>query len=78
MLDQSAPVMLVTRPDGDWCFLCGQLHEDSGSQYRVVGIGHVLDMDKSLAELDDLPENWEAERSEVDGRWIRTRIEPDG
>jgi hypothetical protein len=36
------PVLYVTRPDGDWCLLCGGEHADEASDYRVVGIGHVL------------------------------------
>lgn len=74
---RSAPVMLVSRPDGDWCFLCGQMHEESGSEYRVVGIGHLLEQDKSLVSVMDLLPDWEAERTEMDGEWIRTRVSTD-
>ena len=34
------PVLLVSREDGDWCFLCGADHPDDASFYRVAGIGH--------------------------------------
>jgi hypothetical protein len=78
VFDGASPVMLVSRPDGDWCFLCGQLHDESGVEYKVVGIGHLLAEDKSLAELTDLPPDWEAERTEAGGNWIRTRFAPDG
>jgi hypothetical protein len=77
VFDQTAPVMLVTRPEGDWCFLCGQMHDDGGSEYRVVGIGHVLEQDESLEVVKTLPAEWEAERTEVGGEWIRTRVAPD-
>lgn len=78
VFDRAAPVMLVSRPDGDWCCLCGQLHDESGVEYKVVGIGHLLEEDKSLAAVTDLPPDWEAERRETGGKWVRTRVAPDG
>ena len=78
VFDRISPVMLVSRPDGDWCFLCGQLHDQSSLEYKVVGIGHVLEEDKSLTEVTDLAPDWEAERSEIGGKWMRTRVSPDG
>lgn len=77
VFEGTAPVTLVTRPEGDWCFLCGQVHDDRAESYRVVGIGHVVDNDPSLSALGDLEPGWEAERNEPSGAWIRTRIEPD-
>jgi hypothetical protein len=74
VFERSSPVLLVSRADGDWCFLCGQLHGNNGSEYRVVGIGHVLDQDQSLVAVMDLLPDWEAERTEVDGGWLRTRV----
>jgi hypothetical protein len=71
VFDHTRPVLLVSRPDGDWCFLCGEQHPDDSSAYEVVGICHVLDSDSSLAELHDLPSNWEAERKKVGQDWIR-------
>lgn len=78
VFDHEAPVMLVSRPDGDWCFLCGELHGESGMEYRVVGIEHLLSADKTLSEVSDLLPDWEAERSEIGGKWMRTRVAPDG
>ena len=77
VFDGSRPVTLVSRPDGDWCFLCGGEHDDEASSYRVVGIGHLFDSDPSLEEISDLPPDWEAERDGPDGRWLRTPCEPD-
>jgi hypothetical protein len=71
------PVLLVSRPDGDWCFLCGESHEDDAPNYRVVGLGHVLDDDQSLFSILDLPVDCEAERATVDSPWIRTKGVPD-
>ncbi len=74
VFDESAPVLLVSRPEGDWCFLCGAEHNDSATQFRVVGIGHVFERDHSLNEIDDLPRDWEAERSGLNLPWVRRRI----
>lgn len=68
---------LVSRPEGDWCFLCGKEHDDDASSYRVVGIGHLFDQDPSLKELKELPEDWEAERENPGSKWKRTRCDYD-
>lgn len=72
----SDPVLLVSRPEGDWCFLCGAPHQNSASEYRVVGIGHIFEKDPTLLEIIDLQNDWEAERTAVGGSWIRTTIFP--
>jgi len=76
VFDGSQPVTLVSRPDGDWCFLCGGEHEDDASSYRVVGIGHLFDTDPTIQNLSDLEPNWEAERKRPGQTWLRTRCEP--
>lgn len=74
--DNIRPVLLVSRADGDWCFLCGDKHEDVASAYRVVGIGHLIGRDRTLETLLDLPPNWEAERQSPESAWIRTPDSP--
>lgn len=63
------PVLLVSRPDGDWCFLCGGLHEQDASQYRVVGLGHLVVNDATLEAVLALAGDWEAERVDRAGPW---------
>ena len=75
VFERSHPVLLVDRSDGDWCFLCGGYHANDASEYRVVGIGHVIESDRTLLELHDLPDDWEAERESTDSRWIRTPVD---
>ena len=65
------PVLLVSRADGDWQFLCGEAHSED-EEGRVVGANHIVDRDPRLRELDDLPVDWDAERKAVDAPWIRT------
>lgn len=74
VFNHERPVLYVTRPDGDWCFLCGEEHPDDASSYRVVGIGHTIELDPTLTDVLDLGENEEAERERVGGAWTRTRI----
>jgi hypothetical protein len=67
-------VLLVSRPDGDWCFLCGADHPEDAASFRVVGIGHAISEDSSLSDVLDLDVDEEAERSAVGGAWTRTRF----
>jgi hypothetical protein len=75
VFDRERPVLLVTRPDGDWCFLCGAEHDDDASAYRVVGIGHILEHDVTLSEVLDLQPDWDAERAALGAPWIQKPIE---
>ncbi|WP_345519013.1 hypothetical protein [Nocardioides conyzicola] len=61
------PVLLVSREDGDWCFICGEGHPDDPAFYRVAGIGHPVGDDLTLAEVLDLDADEEAERAFVGG-----------
>jgi hypothetical protein len=74
VFDGVNPVLLVSRADGDWCFLCGGYHNEDASEYRVVGIGHVIGSDGTLLELHDLPSEWEAERQVKGANWVRTPL----
>ncbi|KQW50961.1 hypothetical protein ASC77_25220 [Nocardioides sp. Root1257] len=74
VFDREKPVLLVSREDGDWCFLCGAGHPDDAAFYRVVGIGHPVGDDPTLAEVLDLDVDVEAERTAVGSRWSRTRL----
>lgn len=69
----SRPVLYVTRPDGSWCALCGDNHPDDPAYYRVVGLGHVVDLDPTLSAVLDLQPDEEAERPDVGGPWTRSR-----
>ena len=74
VFEGAKPVLLVCRPDADWCFLCGEEHPDDAAYYKVVGIGHVLERDPSLVDLLDLAPEEEAERSALGAPWIRTDL----
>jgi len=74
VFEDKRPVLLVSRANGDWCLLCGAEHEHVMANYRVVGIGHILDRDLTLFPLLDLPPEWEAERETVAGSWVRRSL----
>ena len=74
VLHREKPVLLVSRADGPWCFLCGGPHEQSTEDFKAVCLEHVLEQDASLVVLlDELEPGWEAERSDVTSAWKRSR-----
>ena len=68
----SRPILLVSRADGDWQFLCGKQHK-LGELPNVIGLNHLLARDPSLTELQKLPDDWEAERANPNEAWIITK-----
>ena len=74
VFENAKPVLLVSRADADWCFLCGDEHPEDAAYYKVVGIGHVLEQDSSLEALLDLAPEEEAERIAPGSPWIRTDL----
>lgn len=72
VFNHERPVLLVSRAEGDWQFLCGGDHEPDEIPH-VVGLNHLLDSDSSIEELKDLPPNWEAERNSVAAPWRRSK-----
>ncbi|AVR98214.1 hypothetical protein [Pseudoduganella armeniaca] len=74
VFNNERPVLLVLREDGDWQLLCGQT--DHYADGKVVGLEHLIERDPSIAELQDLPVDWEAERAAPGQPWIRTKCTP--
>jgi hypothetical protein len=69
--DAAKPILLVSREDGDWQFLCGEPH-DAQVLPRVVGLNHLIERDPSLKEIVDLAIGHDAEREFVGAPWVRT------
>jgi hypothetical protein len=66
-------VLLVSRDDGDWQFLCGDTdHPDPDEPYHV-SFGVLLDYDPTLEAVSDLATDCEAERQSKDDQWTRTK-----
>lgn len=70
------PVLLVAREDGEWMFLCGDLHSD-GEDYHVVGVEHLVERDSSLRDIPALNDGFEAERAGIGGRWVLGEVADD-
>lgn len=78
VFENKKPVTLVYRSDGDWCFTSSDNnYGNDPDKYRVVGVGHLIDRDPSLAFLENLPNNCEAERKSPKHRWVRRGISED-
>lgn len=72
LLRRERPGLLVVRSGGDWQFLCGGVdHHDPLEPYHV-SVGVLLEADPTLNQVSDLAPEWEAERAEVGGDWLRT------
>jgi hypothetical protein len=72
VFNNTHPILLVSKADGDWQMLCGEEH-DADEVPKVVGLGHLLERDSALYEVMDLQDNWEAERESVTSSWIKTK-----
>jgi hypothetical protein len=76
VFDRTRPVLLVSRTDGDWQFLCG-LDHDTAEVPRVIGLSHVVEHDSTLVDILDLPADWEAERESLVAPWICSPCSPE-
>lgn len=74
IFQNTRPVLLVSKEDGDLQFLCGLDHDPSEIPH-VVGLDHLLERDPSISQVLDLPENWEAERPDQRSQWVKRPIE---
>ena len=71
VLEGRLPVILVAHDsdDGMWQFLCGTSRESKDA--RIIGLGEMLEIDPSLAEIADLPVGWTARRNAPGQKWHR-------
>jgi hypothetical protein len=73
VFDNSRPILLVSREEGDWQCMCGKEH-NSREVVHVVGLNHLIERDPTLLELNDLPNGWEAERAHLGDPWLRGQV----
>jgi hypothetical protein len=74
VLEESLPILLVSHDEGgDWQFLCGTTNRTEDG--RIVSLGCILERDRTLAEVADLPEGWRASRTAKGAAWRREKIE---
>jgi hypothetical protein len=68
VFEDSKPILLVSREDGDWQLLCGHAHDDN-ERPHVVGLNHLLERDPTLIDIASLQPEWEAERTSPAMPW---------
>lgn len=75
VIELNFPICQVTHyvDDHSWAFLCGTTTEED--DYRVIHMGHVWTLDKSLREVADLPPGWSAWRESTSAPWERYQEE---
>jgi len=76
IFNDTLPILLVAREDGDWMYMCGQVHDEQ-DEGQLAGLEHLLERDATLSEIQDLPDNSEAERSSPGAPWIRRALRGD-
>lgn len=77
VLSEGLPVLSVVHysDDHSWAFTCGTTNNtDDG---LIVGMGCIVDMDRSLMEVADLPPGWGACREAVGASWDRYQLDDD-
>ena len=74
IFENSRPVLLVCKEDGDWQFLCGEDHPEDEVP-RVVGLNHLIERDETLKDILSLEDGHEAERVSVGLPWNITKIQ---
>jgi len=75
VLKEGNPITRVFHEqDGDWQFLGDELNlqeEDAA----VVSLNEIVEYDKSLSEVLNMPEGKQAKRDSIGGTWLITNID---
>jgi len=68
---QGLPILQVFHDgeDGSWQFHSG--NSVTTKELLIVGLGEVVRLDPSIAELADLPLGWQAQRRSIKKPWVR-------
>ena len=72
IVDGEADILHVSHDadDGSWQFLTG--HGVSLADAKLVALRTILRLDESVADLADLPDGWQADRSHRGAEWHRS------
>jgi uncharacterized pyridoxamine 5'-phosphate oxidase family protein len=74
MLEKYPMLMVVHYADDDsWAFTCGTTNKSE--DLMLVGMGQVVDLDRTLDTIADLRPGWSATRKSVNSSWVRTKDE---
>ena len=56
--------------DGNWQFLSNDVFEDYRQVIMIVGLGEIIEIDKTVLEIADLPLGYIATRQSSKDKWI--------
>jgi hypothetical protein len=69
VLEQQSPILIAYHNgDGSWQF-SGKEDDLSNEDFRVISLGEIIELDKSLLDLCDMPINSEASRLSIISPW---------
>lgn len=69
VLERQSPILIAYHyDDGSWQF-SGKGNNLSDEDYKVVSLGEIIELDKSLLDLCDMPINSEATRLSITSPW---------
>ncbi|MES9901603.1 MAG: hypothetical protein ABW168_02840 [Sedimenticola sp.] len=70
VFNDEKPVLDAVRdPDGYWQFFCGDPSCPENTEPKLVGVGHLINRDKTIDELAKLEVASYAERKSVKSPW---------
>lgn len=69
VLEKQSPILIAYHyDDGSWQF-SGKEDNLSDEDFKVISLGEIIEMDKSVLELSDMPINSEATRLSMTSPW---------
>jgi len=69
VLDRQSPILIAYHyDDGSWQF-SGREDNLTDEDFKVVSLGEIIELDKSLLDLCDMPINSEATRLSITSPW---------
>jgi hypothetical protein len=72
VFEKTRHILVVSRVRGVWQFLCGDTYIQGGHEINhVVALDQIVEQDKTIQDVLDLPAGWEADRPTIKDPWRR-------
>ena len=69
VLEEQSPILVAYHyDDGSWQF-SGKEDNLSDEDFKIISLGEIIEIDKSLLQLSDMPLNSEAKRLSPTSEW---------
>ncbi|MES2108108.1 MAG: DUF2199 domain-containing protein [Bacteroidota bacterium] len=76
VMKENSPITLITHElDGDWQFVGDEPAGDYKKTCMVVCLEHIIDYDKSVLDIADMPKGYQATRKTRKHKWEVVKIE---